>query len=72
MCIRDSGCTVGELDKSALFYLRSRGIPKKEAMALLMYGFANKVLASVNIPEVKARVNNIIAKKLGVKMGFDI
>ena len=66
------GCTVGQLDKSALFYLRSRGIPKKEAMALLMYGFANKVLASVNIPEVKARVNNIIAKKLGVKMGFDI
>ena len=41
-------------------------------MALLMYGFANKVLASVNIHEVKARVNNIIAKKLGVKMGFDI
>jgi Fe-S cluster assembly protein SufD len=66
------GCTVGQLDKNALFYLRSRGIPEKEATALLMYGFANKVLSSVNIPEVKTRVNNIIAKKLGVKIGFDI
>ena len=66
------GCTIGQLDKNALFYLRSRGIPKKEAMALLMYGFANKVLASVNIPEVKTRINDIIANKLGVKMGFDI
>ena len=52
--------------------MRSRGIPEKEATALLMYGFANKVLSSVNIPEVKTRINNIIASKLGVKMGFDI
>jgi len=66
------GCTVGQLDKNALFYMRSRGIPEKEATALLMYGFANKVLSSVNIPEVKTRINNIIASKLGVKMGFDI
>ena len=66
------GCTVGQLDKNALFYLRSRGIPEKEASALLMFGFANKVLSSVSIPEVKTRINNIIAKKLGVKIGFDI
>jgi len=39
---------------------------------LLMFGFANKVLSSVSIPEVKTRINNIIAKKLGVKIGFDI
>ena len=66
------GCTVGQLDQNALFYLRSRGIPEKEATALLMYGFANKVLASVGIPQVKTRINQIIAKKLGVKIGFDI
>ena len=66
------GCTVGQLDQNALFYLRSRGIPEKEATALLMYGFANKVLGSVGIPQVKTRINQIIAKKLGVKIGFDI
>ncbi len=66
------GCTVGQLDKNALFYLRSRGIPEKEATALMMYGFANKVLTSVGIPEIKARINRIIAEKLGVHIGFDI
>ena len=66
------GCTVGQLDKNALFYLRSRGIAEKEATALMMYGFANKVLTSVEIPEIKARINRIIASKLGVDIGFDI
>ena len=66
------GCTVGQLDHDALFYLQSRGIPKKEAAALLMYAFANNVLESVKIPELKVRVNAIIAKKLGVNLGFDL
>jgi len=66
------GCTIGQLDDEALFYLRSRGIPKKEAKALMMYAFANNVLESVRIPELKARINKIIAEKLGVRMGFDL
>ncbi len=66
------GCTIGQLDEEALFYLRSRGIPKKEAKALMMYAFANNVLESVRIPELKARINKIIAEKLGVRMGFDL
>ena len=66
------GCTIGQLDEEALFYLQTRGIPQKEARALLMYAFANNVLASVRIPELKARINKLIAKKLGVNLGFDI
>ena len=66
------GCTVGQLDKNALFYLKSRGIPEKEATALLMYGFANNILRSVKIPEIKNRINHIIANKLGVKIGFNL
>ena len=66
------GCTIGQLDEEALFYLRSRGIPKKEATALLMYAFANNVLESVRIPELKARINKIIASKLGVRVGFEL
>lgn len=66
------GCTVGQLDKNALFYLKSRGIPEKEATALLMYGFANNILKSVKIPEIKTRITNIIANKLGVKIGFNL
>ena len=66
------GCTIGQLDEQALFYMQQRGIPKKEAQALLMYAFANTVLESVRIPEVKARINKLIAKKLNVDLGFDL
>ncbi len=66
------GCTIGQLDKEALFYLKSRGIPEKEAIALLTYGFANSILKSVNIPSLKKRINSLISKKLGVDLGFDL
>jgi len=66
------GCTIGQLDEDALFYMQSRGIPKKEATALMMYAFSNNVLDSVKIPELKVRVNKIIAQKLGVNLGFDL
>ena len=66
------GCTIGQLDESAMFYLRSRGIPEKEAKALLMYAFSNNVLNSVKIPEIKQRITKIIANKLGVDIGFDL
>ncbi len=66
------GCTIGQLDEDALFYLRSRGIPKKEAKGLLTYAFANNVLESVAIPSLKTRINKLIAMKLGVNLGHDL
>lgn len=66
------GCTIGQLDESAMFYMRSRGIPEKEAKALLMFAFSNNVLDSVKIPEIKQRITKIIANKLGVNLGFDL
>ncbi len=66
------GCTIGQLDESAMFYMRTRGIPEKEAKALLMYAFSNNVLSSVKIPEIKQRITKIIATKLGVNIGFDL
>lgn len=66
------GCTIGQLDNNAMFYLKSRGIPEKEAKALLMYAFANNVLESVKINELKKRINKLIANKLGVNIGFDL
>ncbi len=66
------GCTIGQLDEDAMFYLRSRGIAQKEAQALLMFAFASNVLESVKIPELKAKINKTIANKLGVKLGFNL
>jgi Fe-S cluster assembly protein SufD len=66
------GCTIGQLDETAMFYMQQRGIPKKEAKALLMYAFSNAVIESIKIPALKQRITKIIATKLGVKMGFDL
>lgn len=66
------GCTIGQLDEDAMFYLQSRGIPRKEATGLLMYAFANNVLESVRLPELKKRINKLIANKLDVRVGFDL
>jgi Fe-S cluster assembly protein SufD len=66
------GCTIGQLDDDALFYMQTRGIPKKEARGLLTYAFANNVLQSVQIDSVKKRINKLIADKLGVNIGFDV
>ncbi len=66
------GCTIGQLDEKAMFYMQSRGIPQKEAKALLMYAFSNEVIESIKIPELKRRITKIIAMKLGVNMGFDL
>ena len=66
------GCTIGQLDESAMFYMQQRGIPKKEARALLMYAFTDEVLSSVKIDDLKQKLTQVIAKKLGVNMGFEI
>ena len=65
------GCTIGQLDESALFYMQSRGIPKKEAKALLLFAFGNDVVEKIKIPQLKTRITKLIAKNLGVNLGFE-
>ena len=65
------GCTIGQLNERALFYLQSRGIPEAEARAMLTFAFANDILNSVKIPNIKKRITDIIAEKLNVNIGFD-
>ena len=66
------GCTIGQLDETAMFYMQQRGIPKKEAKALLMYAFTDEVLSSVAIPDLQLKLQKLISMKLGVNIGFDI
>ncbi|WP_185144100.1 Fe-S cluster assembly protein SufD [Empedobacter falsenii] len=66
------GCTVGQLEEESLFYMQQRGIPKKEAKAMLLYAFAADALRHVQIPQISNRVNSIIAKKLGVSLDFEL
>ena len=66
------GCTVGQLDEEALFYLRSRGIPEAKAKALLMYAFSADALNYVKIPELKIRLNRIMGQKLNVDLDLEL
>ena len=52
--------------------MRSRGIAKKEAQALLMYAFTNDVLENIKVPELQNKLNRIIADKLGVQLDLEI
>ena len=66
------GCTVGQLDETALFYMQQRGIPQKEAKALLMYAFSNAVIENIKIPELKQRITKIITTKIRDKKKIDL
>lgn len=66
------GCTVGQLDEEALFYLRSRGIPEHEARALLLYAFGDEIIQRVKIGELRKRLHKLMAKKLQVDFQMDI
>ncbi|HEU4722398.1 MAG TPA: Fe-S cluster assembly protein SufD [Gemmatimonadaceae bacterium] len=47
------GATVGRLDETALFYLKSRGIAARTARQLLTYAFAADVLESIELEPVR-------------------
>ncbi|MHA6696652.1 Fe-S cluster assembly protein SufD [Chryseobacterium sp. A301] len=64
------GCTVGQLDKDALFYLRQRGISVKEARALLLYAFANDAMENIDIEPLKTKISKLLAEKLEVQIEF--
>jgi Fe-S cluster assembly protein SufD len=47
------GATVGALDESLLFYLRARGLPEKEAQALLIQAFVGEAIESIADEKVR-------------------
>lgn len=64
------GCTVGQLNEEAMFYLRARGISKKEARALLLYAFANDAMQNIDIEPLKTKISKLLSEKLEVQMEF--
>lgn len=58
------GATLGQLDETALFYLRARGIGEAQAKALLTRAFVNDVLDKISIPELKEQLEALAEAKL--------
>nr|NQU93882.1 Fe-S cluster assembly protein SufD [Bacteroidota bacterium] len=58
------GATVGQLDQTAMFYLRSRGIGIENARMLLLYAFAAEIINHIKIEQLKTRIDDMIKKRL--------
>lgn len=58
------GATVGQLDNDALFYLQSRGINKREAKQLLMFGFAHEVIQNIKVEALRDRMDDLVMQRL--------
>jgi Fe-S cluster assembly protein SufD len=58
------GATVGQLDEDAMFYLQSRGIDKREAKLMLMFGFAHEVIQNIKVEALRNRMDNLIMQRL--------
>ena len=59
------GCTIGQLDEDALFYLRARGLGEASAKNLLVSAFVSDTLDLVKHDEVVEYIESIFNKKFG-------
>ena len=57
------GCTIGQLDEEAMFYLRSRGLGKEAAHRLLVQAFAQDVIDTIKIESLKENIAQFIESK---------
>ena len=58
------GSTSGSIDSDAVHYLMTRGIPKKEAVKLLINGFLNEVLEGITNSEIKIFLEKVLEKQI--------
>jgi Fe-S cluster assembly protein SufD len=54
------GATTGQLDREALFYLRSRGITMEQARAMMLLAFARDVLDNVKLEPLRAVLDEAV------------
>jgi len=59
------GTTIGELDETALYYLRTRGLSKHDAKQLLTRAFAQAIVGKAPIAAMREMLEEKIAQRLG-------
>ncbi|MDQ2721409.1 MAG: Fe-S cluster assembly protein SufD [Bacteroidota bacterium] len=58
------GCTVGQLDEDALYYLRTRGISKDHAQSMLLQAFASDIVEQIKLEPLRNHVEELITERL--------
>ena len=59
------GTTVGQLDETALFYLRSRGLSKSHATRVLTHAFAADLVQRAPVAAVTDTITELVESRLG-------
>jgi Fe-S cluster assembly protein SufD len=54
------GATVGQLDAESIFYLRTRGIDKDAARALLTFAFANDIFGRIGVDSLRDGLEKLL------------
>jgi Fe-S cluster assembly protein SufD len=63
------GSTTGQVDETDLFYLMSRGIPRREAEKLVVFGFFGEITSRIPLKGLKEKLDRAIESKIG--LGFE-
>lgn len=58
------GCTTGQLDEEAMFYLQARGIDKATARAMMLYAFAGEVLEKIDSAQLRNYFDTLVSERL--------
>ena len=57
------GATIGQLNEDALYYMRSRGLSKKEAISVLKQAFLTEITELIKIDPVREKVEKMLVDK---------
>ncbi|RTY81733.1 Fe-S cluster assembly protein SufD [Flavobacterium sp. LS1P28] len=57
------GATIGQLNKEALYYMRSRGLSEKEAISVLKQAFLTEITELIKIEPVREKVEQLLVDK---------
>ncbi|MBQ6063231.1 MAG: Fe-S cluster assembly protein SufD [Prevotella sp.] len=57
------GSTVGQLNDTAMFYMRQRGISEREAKLLLEFAFVNEVIDQIRMEPLRDRLRYLVDKR---------
>jgi Fe-S cluster assembly protein SufD len=60
------GATAGRVDEEQLFYCMCRGIPRREAMHLIVEGFFQRVYDRIPVEVVRETLSHAVQRKLGI------
>ena len=58
------GATTGQIDESAIFYFKARGIPEADARRLLTFAFVNEIFERMELDAVRDRLKGLVADRL--------